>query len=167
MAKAAKTGNPFLDGDFTAFMDVKKFAQQFEFPDFSKLSGQFSLPGIDAAAIMESQKRNVEAIVEANRLTFEGSQAMMQRQGEIIRQAAEEVSRAAQSFATAGTPDEVLAKQAGLVKDAFERTLSNVRELAEMGAKSNQEAADILNTRMSDSLEELKAQIKATTAQKA
>ncbi len=163
MAKAAtKTGNPFLDGDFSAFMDVTKFAEQFEVPDFSKMTEKFAVPGVDATAILESQKRNMEAIVQANRLSFEGTQALMHRQGEIIRQAVEEASRAVQSFSAAGTPDEVLSKQAELVKDSFERTLSNVRELAEMGAKSNQEAVEVLNKRVSDSLEELKSQIKAT-----
>ncbi|WP_282607658.1 phasin family protein [Pelagibius sp. Alg239-R121] len=162
MANAAKTGNPFLDGDFNAFMDVSKFAKQFEVPDLSKLTEQFAVPGVDTAAIMESQKRNMEAIVQANRLSFEGSQALMHRQGEIVRQAVEEASRAVQSLSTAGTADEVMSKQAELVKEAFERTLSNVRELAEMGAKSNQEAVEVLNQRVSDSLEELKSQIKAT-----
>ena len=162
MAKAAKTGNPFLDGDFSAFMDVSKFAKQFEVPDLSKMTEQFAVPGVDAAAIMESQKRNLEAIVQANRLSFEGTQALMHRQGEIIRQAVEEASRAVQSFSTAGTADEVMSKQAELVKESFERTLSNVRELAEMGAKSNQEAVEVLNHRVSESLEELKSQIKAT-----
>ncbi len=163
MAKAAKkTGNPFLDGDFSAFMDVSKFAEQFEVPDFSKMGENFAVPGVDASAIMETQKRNMEAIVQANRLSFEGTQALMHRQGEIVRQAVEEVSRAVQSMSAAGTPDEVMSKQTELVKDAFERTLSNVRELAEMGAKSNQEAVEVLNKRVSDSLEELKSQIKAT-----
>lgn len=162
MAKAAKTGNPFLDGDFTAFMDVSKFAKQFEVPDLTKMTEQFTVPGVDASAIMDAQKRNIEAIVQANRLSFEGSQALMHRQGEIIRQAVEEVSRAVQSLSTAGTADEVMAKQAELIKEAFERTLANVRELAEMGAKSNQEAVEVLNQRVSDSLEELKSQIKAT-----
>lgn len=162
MAKAAKTGNPFLDGDFTAFMDVSKFAKQFEVPDLTKMSEQFTVPGVDASAIMDAQKRNIEAIVQANRLSFEGSQALMHRQGEIIRQAVEEVSRAVQALSTAGTADEVMAKQADLIKEAFERTLANVRELAEMGAKSNQEAVEVLNQRVSDSLDELKSQIKAT-----
>ncbi len=162
MAKAAKTGNPFLDGDFTAFMDVSKFAKQFEVPDLTKMTEQFTVPGVDATAIMDAQKRNIEAIVQANRLSFEGSQALMHRQGEIIRQAVEEVSRAVQALSTAGTADEVMAKQAELIKEAFERTLANVRELAEMGAKSNQEAVEVLNQRVSDSLDELKSQIKAT-----
>ena len=161
-AAAAKTGNPFLDGDFTAFMDVSKFVEQFDVPNFSKMTEKFAVPGVDASAMMESQKRNVEAIVQANRLSFEGTQALMHRQGEIVRQAVEEASRAVQSLSTAGTADEVMTKQAELVKDSFERTLSNVRELAEMGAKSNQEAVEVLNKRVSESLDELKSQIKAT-----
>ena len=48
-------------------------------------------------------------------------------------------------------------KQADLVKLAFEKALSNARELAELVAKSNSEAAEVINKRVSESLEEVKA----------
>ena len=46
------------------------------------------------------------------------------------------------------------------MKEAYELALANLRELAEMGAKSNTEAADVLAHRVSASLDELKGVLK-------
>ncbi|MCH8037318.1 MAG: phasin family protein, partial [Proteobacteria bacterium] len=58
MAKAkAKTGNPFLDADLGDIMDFGKIAGQFKFP--------VKLPGVDTTALIESQRRSIEAITKA------------------------------------------------------------------------------------------------------
>ena len=145
MAKAqVKTGNPFLDGDFSDFVDFSKFAEQFK------------MPGVDSKALIEAQRKNVEAVTQANRVALEGLQAITQRQIEIVRQAMEESAKIARDLAKPGQPAEKLAAQADLLKQAYEVSLANLRELTEMGAKSNTEAADVLNHRFAASLDELK-----------
>ena len=149
MAKTQmKTGNPFLDADFGEFMDFSKFAEQFK------------LPGVDSKALIESQRKNVEAMTQANRVALEGLQAIGQRQVEILRQAMEETTKVVREMAKPGQPAEKIAAQTALVKEAYELALANLRELAEMGAKSNTEAADVLAHRVSASLDELKGVIK-------
>ena len=59
----------------------------------------------------------------------------------------------------AGSPEEKAAKQTEIVKDAFQRAVGNMRELAELVAKSQTEAMDVVQKRVADSLDELKAQI--------
>ena len=145
MAKAqAKTGNPLLDGDFGEFMDFSKFAEQFK------------VPGVDSQALVEAQRKNVEAMTKANRVALEGVQAVAQRQAEILRQAMEASSKAVREMAAPGQPAEKFATQTTMVKEAYELALSNMRELAEMSAKSNSEAADVLTHRFAASLDELK-----------
>jgi hypothetical protein len=51
---------------------------------------------------------------------------------------------------------EVAAKQAELAKEAFEKALGNMRELAEMVTKAQQGAIDTMSGRISQSLDELK-----------
>ena len=149
MAKTQlKTGNPFLDADFGEFMDFSKFAEQFK------------MPGVDSKALIESQRKNVEAMTQANRVALEGLQAIAQRQVEILRQAMEETTKVVREMAKPGQPAEKIATQTALVKEAYELALANARELAEMGAKSNTEAADVLAHRVSASLEELKGVLK-------
>ncbi|MGQ9367661.1 phasin family protein [Azospirillum sp. A39] len=140
---ANQTGNPFLD------------------MDFSKMLGDMKVPGVDMDAILASQRRNIEAVAMANQLAMEGVQAVVRRQAEILRQTAEETSRMMSELAAAGTPEDKVAKQAELVKTAFEKALANARELAELMAKSNTEAAEVLSKRVSASLDELKAAVAA------
>ena len=66
----------------------------------------------------------------------------------------EQTSAMMSELMAAGSPEDKVAKQAELVKLAFEKALSNARELAELVAKSNSEAADVINKRVSESLEE-------------
>ncbi|MFQ6016793.1 MAG: phasin family protein [Kiloniellaceae bacterium] len=145
MAKArAKTGNPFLDGDFGSFLDFNKFAEQFK------------LPGVDTGILIEAQKRNIEAVTAANRVAYEGAYAVVQRQAEFLRQAMEGASMALTELAKPGKPEDKWAKQAELVKEAHQLALANLRELADMSAKSNGEAAEVLNHRIAEGLDELK-----------
>ena len=83
-------------------------------------------------------------------------QAVVKRQAEILQETMNEASKAVDALSKAGSPPDVAAKQAELTKDAFERALSNMRELAEMVAKSNQEATNTINSRISASLDEMK-----------
>ena len=141
MAKA----NPFFDVDMSKFADV------------SKLMSEFKLPGVDVEFVLASQQKNIQALTAANQLAFEGFQAVVRRQSEIVRQTMEQTSSMVTELMAAGSPEDKVAKQADLVKLAFEKALSNARELAELVAKSNSEAADVINKRVSESLEEVKA----------
>lgn len=146
---STKTGNPFLDGDFTGAMDFTKFAEQFR------------LPGVDSKALMESQRKNLEAVTKANQVVLEGVQAVMHRQAELLRQALDESSKAVSDLSKPGKPADLWVAQTDLLKDAYAQSLANLRELAEIGAKSNNEAAELLNSRFTASLDEFKGAFKS------
>ncbi len=130
----------------------------FEF-DPSKLLGDFKVPGVDVEAILASQRKNIEAVTAANQLAAEGFQAVLRRQAEIVRASLEEASGYVNDVMSAGTPEAKAAKQTELVKATFEKTLANIRELSELVAKSNSEAAEVLSKRVSESLDELKTAV--------
>jgi phasin family protein len=145
MAKAkAKTGNPFLDADLGSVMDFGKLAEQFKFP------------GVDSEALIENQRRNLEAVTKANQVAFEGAQAVVQCQVEILRQTMDQTTKAVQAISQPSKIEDVWAKQAELLKEAYEQGFANLRALTELSAKVNAEAADLLTHRVSDSLGELK-----------
>ncbi|MDZ5646249.1 phasin family protein [Nitrospirillum sp. BR 11828] len=150
--------NPFLDFDLMKFFDPSKFAE-FTKVDFSKTLADYKVPGIDVDAFVSAQRKNIEAVTAANQLAVEGIQAVLRRQAEILRQSLEETSSVVSDFLSTGTPEDKVAKQAELVKTAFEKALANVKELAELVAKSNSEAADVLSNRVRESIEEVKAAI--------
>jgi phasin family protein len=130
--------------------------------DFSKVFSEFKIPGFDIEGLLATQRRNIEAVSTANQLAVEGVQAVMRRQTELLRQMVEESSTALKDVMAVGAPDEKIAQQTELVKVAFEKALSNLRELTEMVAKSNTEAADVLTKRIGESLTELKVSLQRT-----
>ena len=136
-----------------------------EFMDFTKIAGQFKVPNFDAGALMESQRKNIEAMTTANRVALEGAQAIGQRQAEIMRQVWDQ-STTAMTALSAGKPEEQMVKQTELAKHAFEQSLANMRELAEIGAKSNSEAVEVITKRVAEGLEELKSEIKKVAVTK-
>ncbi|TAN62003.1 MAG: phasin family protein [Magnetospirillum sp.] len=134
-------------------MAAKQSEQIFDF-DVSKYLGDFKVPGVDVETIVANQRKNIEALTQANKMAFEGLQNVVKRQVEILRQTMDEAAQVAKDFAEPGTPQDKAAKQAEFAKDAFERALGNARELAEMITKANSEAFDLLNKRFTQSLDE-------------
>ena len=132
----------------------------------TKLVQSLKVPSIDVKSLVDSQKKNIEAVTNANRAVVEGLQAVAKRQAEILQETMNEASKAIDILSKAGSPQEVAAAQADLAKDAFERALANMRELADMVAAANQNAADTINARISASLDEIKElALKAKTPQ--
>jgi len=150
---ANKTGNPFLDQDFSDFFDFKKYADQFQ------------MPGMNNQALVEAQRKNMEALAQANRIAFEGAQAVVQRQQDIVRQAMDEATKAMQQVQNAGSNEERVAKQAEIMKKAFETAHKNVRELTEMSTKSNSEAIELINKRVAESFDEMRGQLQDVAKQ--
>ena len=117
-----------------------------------------NLPGVDLSAILEAQRKNIEAVTQANRTVLQGMQAVMQRQSELLQQSLEET---AQLFheADPGAPAQQLARQSELAREAFAKALSNMQELAEMAGRSQEEALQSIQRRFDESLKEIRAQI--------
>ncbi len=150
----SKQQNPFSDFFST------KFTQGFSGNDFTKLFENYQSVPFDMQAFMETQRKNIQAITEAQQAAFEGVQALAHRQAEIISQMVEDNSTLAKGALSEGTPEEKMAKNADIFKAAYERSIQNMNELSELINKSNQSATKIINKRVSASVNELKAAIK-------
>ena len=137
----AEPKNPFIDFDVT------------------RLVGEFRLPGFDTEAMMAAQRRNIEAVTRANQLAAEGMQAVMKRQAEILRQTMEEASRMMGDIAQAGGPERQAAKQAEVAKAAFEKAISNMKEIADLMARANQDTFAVINKRVAEGMDEVRAQL--------
>ena len=59
--------------------------------DFTKLMSQFRLPGVDFAAFVDRERKNIEALVKANRIAFEGWQRLVRRQAEMLEETMKKV----------------------------------------------------------------------------
>lgn len=167
----AVSNNPFVTGefpkfDFAAFTDFSKFAEQWEKFDFAQVADQFKVPGLDAQALVEYQKRNLEAVASANKIALEGAQAVFRRQAEIVRKSVEDASKALSELNAAETPRDKMVKQAELAKQVYEAAVANLQELTELASKANGEAAGLLSARVSESFGEFTSEVKKTAKKK-
>ena len=124
--------------------------------DVGKAFAGFTFPGLDVESIVAAQRKNLEALTQANQLAVEGVQAVARRQVEIAREAVDEVSSLVREWTQPGAPDERIAKNAEYAKQAFEKGVANARELTELVAKANSEAFNVIQKRVAEGFEELR-----------
>jgi phasin family protein len=149
-----------MQNDFTKYMDVSKFMDVSKMMEMPKSFQDFKVPGIDMDAMMQAQRKNMQAFAAANQMAMEGMQAVMRRQGEIMRQGMEESSAMLNGVIASASPEDKVAKQAEMTKSVFDRAVGNAKELAEMLTKTNYEAMEVISTRVGESLEELRGMMK-------
>lgn len=144
----------FFPFDFTKFMadwDPQKMQQE-----MTKAFAAFSVPQVDMNAVVDTQRKNIEAVTAANQVAIDGMQAVTRRQAEIFQEIMGEASSAVNEISKVEAGPDAAAKQVEVMKTAFEHTLTNMQELAELVAKSNAEAAQTINKRIGESLDEIK-----------
>ena len=151
---------------FAEFDPDKLFNYRRMMANWSQLAGEARAAGVDWQELVASHRRNLEAVTKANQLSIEGAQAVLRRQGEIMRQAMSEAVSMSRELVQAGGPEEKLARQAELAKEAFEMALANMREVAEMVSRSNHEALDLVNRRVSEGLDEIKTALRKRAGRK-
>jgi phasin family protein len=155
MATQSDGGNTLFD--FTKIMadfDPNKMMDQ-----FAKIMQDYKVPGVDTTAILENSRKNIEAVVTANRQAVGGLQAVVNRQGEMLRETTSEAASAFKQLSSGDNPAEMASKQMELIKPAFEKVLANARELAEMVQKSNTEAFETMKKRFEESFSEFKSAV--------
>jgi phasin family protein len=134
------------------------------FFDMSKVFADFRVPGLDVEAIVQTQRKNFEAITQANEIAVEGVRALAQRQAEIVQQAVADASTLFRDWTEAGATDDRIAKGAEAAKRAFEKGLANVRELNELGSRATADAFSVLARRVSESFDEVRLYAKKQAA---
>src|SRR5262245_43736822 len=126
------------------------------FAEFSRALAQVKMPGLDTTALAEGGRRDIEALVAANRSLYEGLQALSRKQSEIRQQTIENFQDAAVgAVAGIGANDPV--KQAELARKAFSQAITDMRELAEIAQKSQKEAVAGITERAKQRADEIRS----------
>ena len=124
------------------------------FPDIATLIERFSLPGFDVSKMMEVQRKNIDALTQANQAAFEGMQELSKRQMEILQEAATEW-QAAMSEAT-NRESTNAAKRAELAEKTLSKAFASMRELAEAASKAQTQAWETIQKRFQENLDDLR-----------
>lgn len=124
--------------------------------DVTKMMADFKLPGVDMESMMSAHKKNIEAWQKANERAAENFQGIVIRQADMVRDTMGELAETLQQISASASPEDSARRQAEVVNRALETALSNLREIAEMTADSNREVFDVLNSRIMESMEEVR-----------
>ena len=151
--KMAEKSNPFFAeySKMMAQLDPKKMAHE-----FAKAASSTDVPKFDFDAIVDLQKKNLDAFTAVSQRAVEGAHALAKRQSEMVQQAFEDATKTNETFSKIDNPQAVAAAQAEMLQGTFVQSVDNTRELASLMTKSNTEATDAMNTRVVEALEEVK-----------
>ncbi len=113
------------------------------FGDLSKTFDQFKMPGVDMSAFVDARRKDVEALVEANKAAYEAMQALAHTQTDMLTQAMQGMQAAATGALAGGTkggPGADMGKHTEAAQQAWQKMLADMKALAEMAQKSQAQA---------------------------
>jgi phasin family protein len=125
--------------------------------DISKMFEQLKLPGVDMSSIVESRRKDIEALAQANQVALKGVASIADKQAEFLQAVMADVAAKLKSASEGGASS---ATTMDLAKQSVDKALAAMRHLAETTTKSQSEAIDLINARSKASLEEIRAQLK-------
>ena len=132
--------------------------------DVTKIFGDFRFHPFDVEAVWAAQRRNIEALSQANQAAIAGVQALAKHQIELTREAFEGFSALWRDLATPASNEDRIAKNTEYVKQVVENGVKHGGEIATIAAKAGSEAAEILHKRTNEGLDEIRALASQQTA---
>ncbi len=126
--------------------------------DFTRMFAEMKMPAMpDMEVLVSAHRRNMEAMGAANRIALEGAQAVAKRHMEIMQQTMGELTETIRALSSTEAPQAKAAKQAELLKHAYERAVANTKEMSDLIQRSNGEALALLNHRFTEAMDEVKS----------
>jgi phasin family protein len=126
--------------------------------EFTRMFGEMKLPAMpDMDTFLQAHRRNMETLSAANRVALEGAQNVAKRHMEIVQQTMQEMTEAIRELSSPDSPQTRAAKQAEMVKHAYERAVAHLKELADLIQRANGEALEMLDHRFREAMDEVKA----------
>ena len=107
-----------------------------------------------AGKLLESGRKDLAALMQANEKSYQGLQTVVQRQTEMIKSAIAEWQAAAKEM-PGKDPKENLAKLDELGRQSFQRAIDDIKELANLAAKSQADAFDVVRQRIQSNVDEV------------
>ncbi|VXB29367.1 Phasin [Burkholderia sp. 8Y] len=136
-------------------MNQSKFSDPFS--QFAAMFQQYQLPGFDVTAIMESRRKDVEALAATNRVAFGGMEALRDKQLEILRRTLGDLESIAKQIASSSGKPPFNANE--VVQRALHNALADMQDIARTTQQTQAEAYALVSKRMEEAMQELKAAV--------
>lgn len=106
-----------------------------------------------APAFLELRRKDIQAVVDANKMSYEGLQRVVQRQAQVLKATIGEYQAVVGVMRRAG-PAESVDKLDELARGAFRMALDNLTELKDVAAQAQADAFAVVKQRVRDSVGE-------------
>jgi len=143
--------------------DTKKDSSASDFNPFRDLTNtfeQFKLPGVDMTSFVDARRKDVEALVAANKIAYEALQALARTQSDMLAQAMQGMQESAKGMLARGETGAAkaadMAKHAESAQNAWQKMLADMQALAEMVQKAQKDAMAGLTARATENLGAMK-----------
>lgn len=107
-----------------------------------------------AGKVLDSSRKDLQALMQANEKSYQGLQTVVQRQTEMIKSAIGEWQTAAKGM-PGKDAKENLAKLDELGRASFQRAVDDIKELATLAAQSQKDAFEVMRERIQSNVDEV------------
>lgn len=145
-----------MSTDTKNWFDPNTYVEMMKSNDMTKMFEGNMMPGFDAEAVSEAQKKNVQAFVDANRVAAEGYQALFKKQVEVMQASVAEMSETLKDAATTPMTAEAGEKRLEAAKAQFEKNVQLFQDMSEQARKANEDAFAIIRARFNEGVAEIK-----------
>lgn len=145
------TRNPFDFSEMLKQFDPAEVTRQFQ-----TMFENNPFANMDTESISETQRKNMDALMQAQKVVMDGAQSIMQSQTEMLRSAMAEAAKTVQKMSES-EPGEIPEKNAEAVEKAFNQAIENFNEISSMVEDLYKDISTKVETQVKENLDEFKA----------
>ena len=138
------------------WFDPNTYVEMMKSSDMTKMFDGAVMPGFDAEAVTDAQKKNIQAFVDANRVAAEGYQSLFKKQVEVMQASVAEMSEVLKEATTTPMTAEAGEKRIEAAKAQFEKNVALFTDMTEHARKANEDAFEIIRARFNEGVTEIK-----------
>ena len=124
--------------------------------DITQMLKQMKVPAVDVKAFADWQRKDFEALSEANRQAYEGMRALAERRSEILRENMAEW----QAQMKDSMDKDAMAKHGAAMQRSMNKAMKDFRELMALEMKARADAWKVVQQRMQENMANVKELMK-------
>ena len=119
-------------------------------------AGGLGLPKLDVDKLIETHRKNIDALGRSAETAAAGAQAVAKRQRETLEAGLREASTLAREFRPLGDAKENLTRQTEFARKVFDITVEGARDSAQTATQSTGDSVKIVSERLKETFEEVR-----------
>ncbi len=138
-------------------MAAEKFPFFYDADAMKEFFGAATMPAFDADAVLTAQRKNMDAMIEANKAVMAGYQEVFKRQAALAEAAVAQSKDKVNEFQGQPLSAEQFTSNVEAFQTAVQQSITDARELAELVQKANLNAFEIVKDRAVEAVTEFKS----------